>query len=61
MCISSDRHINVQLVRTSMITLTFTHSIIAILVHDMPFILASLPMDRQVIIFKTTFLYIDPI
>ena len=44
-----------------MITLTFTHSIIAILVYDMSFILASLPMDQQAIIFKTTFLYINAI
>ena len=31
------------------------------LLHDMPFILATLSMYQQVIIFKTTFLYINAI
>ena len=31
------------------------------LVHDMPFILATFLMYQQVIIFKTTFLYINAI
>ena len=31
------------------------------LVHDMPFILPTLSMDQEVIIFKTTFLYINGI
>ena len=31
------------------------------LVHDMPFILPTLSMDQEVIIFKTTFLYINAI
>ena len=31
------------------------------LVNDMPFILATLSLDQQVIIFKTTFLYINAI
>ena len=30
-------------------------------VHDMPFILPTLSMDQEVIIFKTTFLYINAI
>ena len=39
------------------------HSIIAILAHDVPIILATLPVDQQVIrlLFKITFLYINAI
>ena len=31
------------------------------LVHDLPFILPTLSMDQEVIIFKTTFMYINAI
>ena len=31
------------------------------LVHDLPFILPTLSMDQEIIIFKTTFLYINAI
>ena len=40
---------------------TFPSRYAYMLVHDMPFILATLSMDQQVIIFKTTFLYINAI
>ena len=40
---------------------TFPSRYAYMLVHDLPFILPTLSMDQEVIIFKTTFLYINAI